>query len=245
MTDGIPAPNAALARPPIARARPGPAWDPEPRDALALQQLAHELRNPLAAMKALVQLGLRDPAEAAAHGRLSVLEKELARMQEMLARHASLPRPLDEARLANAPLRPVVDETLALLSAQATLARVRLTARGDATAEVDPRRLREALVNLIANAIQATPPGGEVVVEVRSHADEAEIEIRDTGRGMRPETLRRLGTPFFTTRQHGTGLGVVLARSVIALHGGTLRYESAPGRGTTVKAILPRRPRAA
>jgi signal transduction histidine kinase len=56
---------------------------------------------------------------------------------------------------------------------------------------------------------------------------------------MPPETLRRLGTPFFTTREEGTGLGVALARSAIALHGGTLRYESEPGRGTTVRATLP------
>lgn len=75
--------------------------------------------------------------------------------------------------------------------------------------------------------------------------DQAEIVVRDTGRGMLPETLRRLGTPFFTTREGGTGLGVVLARSVIALHGGSLRYESAPGKGTTVRAILPSRARAA
>jgi signal transduction histidine kinase len=56
---------------------------------------------------------------------------------------------------------------------------------------------------------------------------------------MPPETLRRVGTPFFTTREEGTGLGVALARSVIALHGGSVRYESEPGKGTTVRATLP------
>jgi two-component system sensor histidine kinase HydH len=104
---------------------------------------------------------------------------------------------------------------------------------------------KEALLNLVSNAIEATPPGGEVVVEVRSCAGQAEIVVRDTGRGMPPETLRRLGTPFFTTREDGIGLGVLLARSVIALHGGSLFYESEPGRGTTVRATLPSRTRAA
>ncbi len=64
--------------------------------------------------------------------------------------------------------------------------------------------------------------------------------VRDTGRGMPAETLRRIGTPFFTTRDDGTGLGVVLARSVILQHGGTLRYESEPGEGTSVRVSLPR-----
>ena len=67
------------------------------------------------------------------------------------------------------------------------------------------------------------------------------VPCRDTGRGMPAETLRRIGTPFFTTRDDGTGLGVVLARSVIAQHGGTLRYESEPGQGTRVRVSLPRK----
>jgi signal transduction histidine kinase len=208
-------------------------------------KFAHELRNPLTAVKALVQLGLRDPAESAAHARLGVVEKELARMQEILERYLSSTRALEEVRPSPTALGPLVEETLRVLAGKASDARVRLASRGDATVEADPRRLQEALLNLLSNAIEATPPGGEVTVEVRPSGGHAEIAVRDTGRGMAPETLRRLGTPFFTTRRDGTGLGVNLARSVIALHGGTLRYESAPGKGTTVRAILPTRARAA
>ena len=132
-------------------------------------------------------------------------------------------------------LGTLVSDTLEVLSARADGARVRLYAQGDAAIEADPRRLKEALLNLVANAIEATPPGGKVDVEVRAARDDAEIVIRDTGRGMAAETLRRIGTPFFTTREEGTGLGVVLARSVIAQHGGSLRYESEPGLGTRVR----------
>ena len=77
-------------------------------------------------------------------------------------------------------------------------------------------------------------------MDVRPSNDDIEIVIRDTGRGMPAETLRRIGTPFFTTRDDGTGLGVVLARSVIAQHGGSLRYDSEPGSGTRVRVTLPR-----
>ncbi len=204
-------------------------------------KVAHELKNPLTGMKALVQLGLRNPAEAPSHERLAVVEREIARMQEILQRYLSSTRPLEEVARARVDLGPLVSDALLVLSARAADARVRLLSRGDATVEADPRRLKEALLNLVANAIEATPPGGEVVVDVRPSGDQIEIVVHDTGRGMPPEILRRLGAPFFTTREDGTGLGVALARSAIALHGGSLRYESEPGKGTTVRATLPSR----
>jgi two-component system, NtrC family, sensor histidine kinase HydH len=204
--------------------------------------VAHELKNPLTAVKALVQLGLRNPAEAASHERLATVEKELARMQEILRGYLSAVRPLLQVEPARVELGPLVSGVLRVLSARAAAARVRLLALGEATVEADPRRLEEAVMNLVANGIEATPPGGEVRVEVRASPGGIEILVRDTGCGMPTEALQRLGTPFFTTRAEGTGLGVLLARSVMALHGGTLRYESVPGEGTTVCATLPARP---
>jgi signal transduction histidine kinase len=208
-------------------------------------KVAHELKNSLTAVKALVQLGSRNPAEAASHERLSLVERELTRMQETLRRYLSLGRPLEEIRPARIDLGQLVSDTLLLLAAQANDARVTLCSHGHAIVEADPRRLQEALVNLVTNGIEATPPGGEVVVHVRAGSDHAEIVVRDTGPGMPAETLHRLGTPFFTTREDGTGLGVVLARAVIVLHGGALHYESEPGNGTTVRATLPSRANAA
>jgi signal transduction histidine kinase len=226
----------------LARARQEMASDALTR-AQTLEQIgskvAHELKNPLTGVKALVQLGLRNPAEAASRERLEVVEREVTRMQEILQNYLSFTRPLQRVTPTRVDLAPLVSETLVVLSARADDARVRLYAQGDATLEADPRRLKEALLNLVANAIEATPPGGEVVVEVRPAGDATEIVVRDTGRGMPAETLRRIGTPFFTTRDDGTGLGVVLARSVIAQHGGALSYESEPGNGTRVRVTLP------
>ncbi len=204
-------------------------------------KVAHELKNPLTGVKALVQLALRNPAEAPSHERLQVVVKEVERMQEILQDYLSFTRPLQEVRPRRTELGQLVADALLVLSARADHGGVELSSLGDATVEADPRRLREALLNLVANAIEATAPGGEVAVEVRPSGDQAEIVVRDTGRGMPPETLRRLGTPFFTTREDGTGLGVVLARSVVMQHGGSLRYQSEPGKGTTVTATLPAR----
>jgi two-component system sensor histidine kinase HydH len=218
------------------------ARDVEGRDLERMgAKVAHELKNPLTALKALVQLGLRNPSEGPSHERLALLEKQVARMQEIVQGYLSPGRPPDEIAPARVHLGRLVSEALQLLSARADAARVRLSTRGDAWVEGDRRRLEEAVLNLVANGIEATPPGGEVFVEVRPDADRIEISVRDTGRGMGPEALRRVGTPFFTTREEGTGLGVALARSVIELHGGSLCYESEPGKGTTVTATLPRR----
>lgn len=205
-------------------------------------KVAHELKNPLTGVKALVQLGLRNPSEAASHERLAVVEKEVSRMQEILQNYLSFTRPLQAVSPRPVDLAPLVSDTLVVLAGRADDAQVKLYAQGDATVEADPRRLKEALLNLVANAIEATPAGGEVAVDVRPTGASTEIVVRDTGRGMPPETLRRIGTPFFTTRDEGTGLGVVLARSVIAQHGGSLRYESEPGKGTRVRVTLPRAP---
>jgi two-component system sensor histidine kinase HydH len=230
----------------VVRARVEMASDALAR-ARALEQVgskvAHELKNPLTGVKALVQLGLRNPAEAASHERLEVVEREVSRMQEILQNYLSFTRPLQATRPKRVALGPLVSDTLLVLSARADEAHVRLYAVGDAAVDADPRRLKEALMNLVANAIEATPAGGEVVVEVRAAGEAAEILIRDTGRGMPAETLTRIGTPFFTTREGGTGLGVVLARSVIAQHGGSLRYDSEPGKGTSVSVMLPREAR--
>jgi two-component system, NtrC family, sensor histidine kinase HydH len=208
-------------------------------------KVAHELKNPLSAVKALVQLGLNNPAESASHERLAVLKVEVARMQEILMRYLSSAQRIREVVTERVHLGPLVSDTLRVLSARADAARVRLSSRGDACVEGDPRRLKEALLDLIANGIEATPAGGEVVVEVRADAHQIEIVVRDTGRGMTPETLRQVGIPFFTTREEGTGLGVAFARSIFAQHGGFLGFESEPGKGTTVRATLPSRPRSA
>jgi signal transduction histidine kinase len=206
---------------------------------------AHDLKNPLTAAKALVQLGLRNPAEMASHPRLALLEREIARMHGLLSSFLPARGPPEEAAPRRVQLGRLVSDALPALSARADEARVRLLAAGDGWVEGDPRRLESAILNLVANAIEATPPGGEVAVEVRPDVDRVEIVVRDTGRGMTPETVRRLGTPFFTTREEGTGLGVALAREVFAQHGGTLHYESEPGKGTTARAILPAGARAA
>jgi signal transduction histidine kinase len=201
--------------------------------------LSHELKNPLGAIKALVQLSARAERDPDVRARLEVVDGEVNRIQSILEGYLSFSRPFETLRPERIALGPLVDEVLAILEARAEAARVTLARSGDAELTADPRRLKEALLNLIANAIEATPPGGSVETRVGTAQGLARIEVRDTGRGMPPDVLARVGTPFFTTREKGTGLGVLLARGVFAQHGGKLEYASEPGRGTVATAILP------
>jgi len=91
----------------------------------------------------------------------------------------------------------------------------------------------------VANALDATARGGSVEVHIVQRGGSAQLEVRDSGRGMPREVLERVGTPFFTTRDQGTGLGVAMARAAFAQHGGSLQYQSEEGRGTTVVGTLP------
>jgi signal transduction histidine kinase len=202
-------------------------------------QLSHELKNPLGAIKTLVQLSARDACDEKSRERLQVAESEVERMNCILKEYLSFSRPLDKLRRERFALSALADDVILLLGPQASGAGVALRRQGDARIEADPRRLREALFNLVANALEATPRGGSVAIEIAERDGGVRISVRDSGRGMTPEVLERLGTPFFTTREQGTGLGVAMARSAFAQHGGTLEYASAEGLGTTATGTLP------
>jgi signal transduction histidine kinase len=205
--------------------------------------LSHELKNPLGAIKALVQLSARAEQDPEIRLRLEVVEDEVERMQAILQGYLSFSRPLEALHPEPVEVGAIADDVTAVLEARADDARVAVRRTGDARITADPRRLKEALLNLVANAIEATPPGGSVQIRIVERGDRVELSVEDTGRGMPPEVLARIGTPFFTTREKGTGLGVLLARGVFQQHGGTLEYASTPGRGTVATATLPYRPR--
>ena len=145
-----------------------------------------------------------------------------------------------ELRREQVDVSQLLTGTAAVLEARARAQGVVLEVSSEPlVASVDPRRLKEALFNLMANALEACAPGARVEARAERREDAVHLIVKDTGRGMSPETLARVGTPFFTTREQGTGLGVTLARSVALQHGGTLTFESEPGRGTVATLLLP------
>jgi signal transduction histidine kinase len=202
-------------------------------------KLSHELRNPLSAIKTLVQLSARAATDPESRERLEVVESEIRRMQQVLEDYLSFSRPLETLRTEDLRVSVVANDVVALLSGRAADAGVSLRCHGEGRVVGDPLRLKEALLNLVVNALQASPRGGRVEVEIAEEEDAVRVRVRDTGRGMAEDVLTRIGTPFFTTREEGTGLGVALARRTMVRHGGSLEYASRPGEGTVATVTLP------
>jgi signal transduction histidine kinase len=203
-------------------------------------KVAHELKNPLASIKGLCQLVSRTPESERTQERLAVVASEISRMETILNEYLSFSRPLEDLRPESLDISAIARDVLDVLAGRADQAAVTLTLDGAAPrVHGDGRRLKEALINLVANAIEATPSGGTVALRLRNAGAAVLLEVRDSGRGIAPEDLERIGTSFFTTRPNGTGLGVVLAQGVINQHGGTLTYASTLGHGTTATITLP------
>jgi len=206
--------------------------------------VAHELRNLLGGVELYATLVAEqcaaDPALAPLTGRLL---GGVRRLHAVAANLLAVGRPSRPA-LERAPLdlARLVDE----LADSAALALpgtgIRLVRRpGPAKAVVlgDAERLRQALLNVVLNAVQAMPQGGVLTIATRARDGVVEVSIRDTGVGMDRATLRRAFEPFFTTRPRGTGLGLAVVREVAAAHGARVHITSRPGRGTTVRLRLP------
>jgi signal transduction histidine kinase len=206
-------------------------------------RIAHEIRNPLTSIKALVALVRRGEIDPRAQKRLEVAEGEIVRIEGLIEGYLSLARPLEDLVPVALDAADAIREVGAVLEARAVAAgvTVHIDAR-PAPVEADPRRVREALLNLGSNAIDAMARGGTLTLRAAPEGAGARIVVEDTGPGLEADQLARLGEPLATSKKGGVGLGVLLARAAIAQHGGTLTFESERGAGTRAILALPARP---
>lgn len=209
--------------------------------------LAHEIRNPLGSIKGTAEI-LRDdfrPGDRK-YEFLEILIKEADRLNRVVEDFLGLARPLPVER-ESCDMVAEVAEIVTLMKGEAASRGValRMTPASLPPVRGDRERLRQVLLNLVLNAIQATGRGGSVTISTRPlpARDEGpagiEIAFADTGAGIPRENLARIFQPFFTTRPGGTGLGLAIAQRIIESHGGTIDAESEPGRGTTFRVRLP------
>ncbi len=204
-------------------------------------RVAHEVKNPLSAVKGLVELVAEDAPSPRARERLDVARGEIDRIESILRDYLSFARPLGHFEARETDLGDVARSVAALLEARAAVAGVTLVADGPALRRpIDPERLKEAVLNLALNALAATPRGGRVVLGWGPNDGGFELTVTDDGSGMDDEVRAKVGTAFFTRRPGGVGLGVALAKRAVELHGGTLTFAARPeGRGTTVTVACP------
>jgi signal transduction histidine kinase len=212
--------------------------------------VAHEIRNPLTAIKAWLfmqtrrlQPGTQEHADA------EIVSEELARLERIVRDFLTFARP-SEPQLQVVPAVQPLREVRDLLARPLEAAGVRLEVApsADASICVDPQQIKQVLINLVRNGAESIGGSGEVTL--RARADRARLggedtaaivlEVADTGRGISPEVERRLFDPFFSTKETGTGLGLSIAARIVEKHGGLLQYRTEVNRGTTFGVVLRR-----
>lgn len=219
------------------------------------RRLAHELKNPLFPLQVTVENLLRakekspEMFEEVFRESTSTLLAEINNLKAIIGRFSEfskMPQPQRRPTQVNDVVQSVLRVFQAQLQANNRIA-VRTEFGELPQISADPDLLHRALSNLVLNAIDAMPQGGELTIrtvalgaEEAEAADRVAIAVTDTGSGLTPEECARLFTPYYTTKQHGTGLGLAIVQSVVSDHGGKISVESTKEKGTTFRIELPR-----
>ena len=205
--------------------------------------VSHNLRNPLGAMKTVLQVQLENPdLPADLRHDCTLVLGEIERMSAKLTQLLHFAKPSPNGRRANA--AETARQVAALFRADAERRRVRLELEvpaGDAAAHASEEALNEILSNLIVNAIEAQPEGGSVRVRLAGRGKHLDIFVEDDGPGISPDARAKIFQPFFTTKATGTGLGLTIVARRVSEMGGTIACESpiAQDRGTRIHVSLP------
>lgn len=214
-------------------------------------QLAHEIRNPLSTIRLNMELLAEDfaqpqtPQERRAQAKIATVERECQRLEELLDSFLSFAK-VSAPRLEPADLNREFARVLEFFRPQAQSAGIEIITYPDPelpSVMLDREAFQGALLNLVINAQQAMPEGGQLVVRTRSTASGVALELIDTGCGMDAPTRAKIFRTFYSTKRGGTGLGLPTARKIIEAHGGTISVESEVGRGTKFTIELPSLPR--
>jgi PAS domain S-box-containing protein len=204
--------------------------------------IAHEIKNPLLIIGGFArQLQKLPQLDDQARHKLSIIAEEVSHLEEMVAEMRDFVR-RPPIRKQPGQLKAAVQQAVDLFQDffQEHQIQVRIVeAALLPTASFDPQQLHEVLLNLLKNAVEAMPQGGEITIVSRVRGNLAEIRVSDTGEGIQPEVAANIFQPYFTTKEKGTGLGLAICQSIIQEHGGSLLADSTPGQGSTFTIQLP------
>ena len=212
------------------------------------RRLAHELKNPLFPLQVTVENLVRAKQKAPEifeevfdEGTTTLLA-EINNLKTIVGRFSEfskMPQPQRRPTQVNDVVQSVLRVFQAQLQAKSPIAVHTELAATLPEISADPDLLHRALSNLVLNAIDAMPEGGELTIATKTIGNRVDISVSDTGSGLTPEECERLFTPYYTTKQHGTGLGLAIVQSVVSDHGGKISVESAKEKGTTFRIELP------
>ncbi len=206
--------------------------------------VAHEVKNPLNSMRLWLENlkeSLPPETDGAAQQAVNVLDAEIDRLDAVVKRFLDFSRPMD-VRLEPTQLSELLHEVLEVAQPELDRAKVdvaRLIPIGVPDVFVDRALLKQAVLNLVLNAVDAMPQGGQLQMTLSRRGDMAEITVGDTGRGIPLENRQKIFQLFFTTRPGGSGIGLASTFRIVQLHNGSIDFTSEVGRGTTFRIELP------
>jgi two-component system sporulation sensor kinase B len=201
--------------------------------------IAHEVRNPLTVVKGFLQLMEKDE-QGKRKEYFSIALSEMKRAEEIINDYLNFAKP-QFGSTSLLEVNQVVKEIISILTPYALKENVELTIENAKELNVyaDRNQIKQVLINLIKNAIEATSKNGKVNVVIKEDRTVVKITISDTGKGMSADQLSNIGTLFYSTKETGTGLGTMVSFRIVEEMGGTLRFESKLNVGTKVTIILP------
>jgi PAS domain S-box-containing protein len=204
--------------------------------------VAHEVKNPLNSMRLWLE-NLKEslpPDSTVSREAVRILDNEIDRLDRVVKRFLDFTRPV-EMHVEDTSLAQVINGVLTLARPQAERANVKLHSKLADLPSVrgDRELLRQAVLNIVLNAVEAMTSGGDLTISLERRNENAVILISDTGNGIPPEQRSRVFQLFFTTRKGGSGLGLATAFRIVQLHNGSIDFDSEVGRGTTFRVELP------
>ncbi|MFC0211774.1 CheR family methyltransferase [Paenibacillus chartarius] len=201
--------------------------------------IAHEIRNPLTALKGFTKLMATSESN---RSYISIMLDELTRIEDIVSELLFLAKPQAVDFKSN-DLGAIMGDVMLIVDTQAIMSNVEIKMDIEdqlPTVYGVENQLKQVFINLLKNAIEAMPNGGQIRIDMKQHSSEGvQIVIADNGVGIPEEKLARLGEPFYSTKEKGTGLGLMVTLKIIENHRGTVTFTSELGKGTVVQILLP------
>ncbi|MBP1964461.1 PAS domain-containing sensor histidine kinase [Paenibacillus aceris] len=201
--------------------------------------VAHEIRNPLTSLRGFVQL-LQSKVDNYQYY-FQIMLSELDRINDIVSEFMVIAKP-QAVNYEMKDIRKIVDDVMSLLDTQAILNNVQIhteIAAGIPAIKCEENQLKQVFINILKNAIEAMPDGGNIVIALETDDNKIRIRFIDEGCGISEERIVLLGEPFYTTKEKGTGLGLMVCHKIIEAHRGHLEIKSVIDKGTTVEILLP------